>query len=208
MHSRLYRNEGQWEFTNVTESVLQNRLGAGLNGAWADFDNDGDLDLYFMGYESGPDRFLLNNGDGTFADWDGQPSSLLQVGNGMPVWGDYDNDGFLDLLITGPDHCRLFRHSGDGSFVEVTAVTPSPILPTLNRLPGPTTTTTATWTSSWPGRGQSQLPLPEQRQCQSLVEGPPQGDKLPTATASGQRFSPGRLKASWRVRCGRSRRNP
>ncbi len=123
--SRLYRNEGQWEFTNVTYSVLQNRLGNGLNGAWADFDNDGDLDLYFMGYESGPDRFLVNNGDGTFADWDGLPSTLLQVGNGMPVWGDYDNDGFLDLLVTGPDHCRLFRHSGVGSFVEVTAVHPT-----------------------------------------------------------------------------------
>jgi hypothetical protein len=123
-YSRLYRNEGQWEFINVTELVLQDRLGNGLSGAWADFDNDGDLDLYFMGYQSGPDRFLLNNGDGTFVDWDGQPKSLLQVGNGMPVWGDYDNDGFLDLLVTGPDHCRLFRHSGDDSFAEVTAVHP------------------------------------------------------------------------------------
>ena len=123
-NTRLYHNEGQGQFRAVTDSPWDSLTDRIMYSPWADPDNDGDLDLYFMGYESGPDRFLLNNGDGTFADWDGQPSSLLQVGNGMPVWGDYNNDGFLDLLITGPDHCRLFRHSGDGSFVEVTAVHP------------------------------------------------------------------------------------
>ncbi len=120
MNSRLYRNEGQGQFTNVTQSVLQSRLGQGLNGAWADFDNDGDLDLYFMGY-NGPDRFLLNNGDGTFADWAGYPAGLTSVANGMPVWGDYDNDGNLDLFLTqNTGHCRLFRSLGDGNFAEVT----------------------------------------------------------------------------------------
>ena len=53
-----------------------------------------------------------------------QPKSLLQVGNGMPVWGDYDNDGFLDLFITGPGHCRLFRNTADGNLLEVTAISP------------------------------------------------------------------------------------
>ncbi|MCL4180585.1 MAG: VCBS repeat-containing protein [Verrucomicrobia bacterium] len=124
MNSRLYRNAGQWQFTDVTQTVLQGRLGRGLNGAWADYDNDGDVDLYFMGYEDGPERFLLNNGDGTFAEWSGEPNSLLLVGNGLPVWGDYDNDGFLDLLITGPGHCRIFRNTTDGNLVEVMVGSP------------------------------------------------------------------------------------
>jgi enediyne biosynthesis protein E4 len=124
MNSRLYRNEGHWEFTNVTESVLQNRLPAGWNGAWGDFDNDGDLDLYFMGWTSS-ERFLINNGDGTFADWTGYPKALMNVSAGMPSWGDFDNDGLLDLLITqAGSHCRLFRNTGDGDFLEVLVGSP------------------------------------------------------------------------------------
>ncbi|MCL4181209.1 MAG: immunoglobulin domain-containing protein [Verrucomicrobia bacterium] len=96
--SRLYRNEGHWEFTNVTESVLQNRLGTSLNGAWADFDNDGLMDLLIT--QAGSHcRLFRNSGNGDF----------LEVMVGSPVvdpstaqsaaWADHDNDGDLDLFV-------------------------------------------------------------------------------------------------------------
>ncbi|MBE7504610.1 MAG: VCBS repeat-containing protein, partial [Verrucomicrobiales bacterium] len=118
--SRLYRNDGLSRFTDVTLTVLQGRVGQGFGGAWGDYDNDGDMDLIFVGRE-GPGRFLINDGDGTFSDWSGSPHAMLSVANGLPVWGDYDNDGHLDLLITQyGSHSRLFRSLGDGCFVEVT----------------------------------------------------------------------------------------
>lgn len=121
--SRLYRNDGDNQFTDVSSSAMppQKPLGQGFNAGWGDFDNDGDLDLYFMSYQ-GAERFLVNNGDGTFANWAGSPAALLtELGDGGAVWGDYDNDGYLDLFLArdgGPS--RLFRNQGDGNFVEVT----------------------------------------------------------------------------------------
>lgn len=124
--SRLYRNEGQGQFTDVSALVLQGRVGNGAGGAWADFDNDGDADLYFQRGNQGGD-FLVNNGDGTFTDWSGGPAALTQASGswGIPAWGDYDNDGWLDLLVTQYNgNGRLFRNQGEGNFIEVTTGSP------------------------------------------------------------------------------------
>jgi hypothetical protein len=124
--SRLFRNEGQRQFTDVSASVLQGRVGNGAGGAWADFDNDGDPDLYFAVGSTGG-VLLVNNGDGTFANWGGGPAALIQAsGNwGTPAWGDYDNDGWLDLLVPHDGgNGRLFRNLGEGNFIEITTGSP------------------------------------------------------------------------------------
>ena len=91
--------------------------------SFADYDNDGILDLYFTSTYSGRKSFFYKgNGDGTFIDdtW----LSGVRVDNG---WGnafaDYDNDGDLDLLVTGSDGVRLFRNDGnDNHWIHVQVV--------------------------------------------------------------------------------------
>ncbi|RLC89438.1 MAG: hypothetical protein DRI79_06950, partial [Chloroflexi bacterium] len=67
--NQLYQNDGQGQFTNVAEEAgVQDNLGRGRGAAWADYDNDGDLDLFIANAfsENAPNAFFRNNGDGTF----------------------------------------------------------------------------------------------------------------------------------------------
>jgi hypothetical protein len=134
--SRLYRNDGGLSFVDVTEEagIPAFRTGA---AAWADFDRDGDFDLYLVGYQPGDPtwcRHLVNRGDGTFRDA-GEASglSIPAIPGRYPAGAsvaDYDNDGDLDvyLTVTGwmngdtPEPNRLFRNNGVGKFVEVGAI--------------------------------------------------------------------------------------
>ncbi len=92
----LYRNEGNWRFTDVTEQAGVGDEGFGLGVAVADYDNDGDLDLYVNNF--GPNVLYGNNGDGTFTD----VTATARVGAGSKAGAgacflDADADGFLDL---------------------------------------------------------------------------------------------------------------
>ncbi len=111
-------------------ALLPEDNGSGL--AFGDYDNDGDDDLYVVNLAGPvltarsqlratrePGRLFRNRGDGTFEDVT-QSSGLRHVGWGMgAVWVDADDDGWLDLLITGLDEVRLFRNSGAGGFSDV-----------------------------------------------------------------------------------------
>ena len=95
-----------------------------------DYNNDGLLDIFFANgaeipslEKSRPDfynRLFRNNGDGTFTDVT-EKSGLAGVGYSMGVAaGDYDNDGFVDLYVTGFNRNQLFHNNGDGTFTDVT----------------------------------------------------------------------------------------
>ena len=143
--NRLFRQQTDGTFLDVTEPAGIGQEGYGQGVAIGDVDNDGDADVYVTNY--GADAFYRNNGDGTFA--------LQEAGLSNEAWGtsatfgDYDRDGYLDLYVANyvqfdpesvcrgkhgaPDYCnpqvfepaadRLFRNNGDGTFTDVSEQT-------------------------------------------------------------------------------------
>jgi hypothetical protein len=109
-------------------SLLPEDVGSGAG--FADYDNDGHIDLYVVNNpgpldaeitETSPGNVLYrNNGDGTFTDVT-EKAGVGDRGYGMGcVFGDYDNDGYLDLYVTNYGANVLYRNSGDGTFADVT----------------------------------------------------------------------------------------
>jgi hypothetical protein len=95
-----------------------------------DYNNDGFLDIFFTNGAAIPsleksdpsywNRLFRNNGDGTFTDVT-EKAGLQGIGYSMGVAaGDYDNDGFVDLYVTGVNRNQLFHNNGDGTFTDVT----------------------------------------------------------------------------------------
>ena len=110
------------------EKYLIETMGSGC--AWIDYDQDGLLDLYLVNGAATrvytpkqPLRSALyhNNGDGTFTDVTEKAGVGAEglFGMGVAV-GDYDNDGFPDLLVLGYGRCILYHNNGNGTFTDVT----------------------------------------------------------------------------------------
>lgn len=144
----LYRNNGDGTFTDVTkQSGFEKNYGFGMGCVSADYDNDGDADLFLTNY--GSNQLYRNNGDSTFSD------VTTQVGVGDSRWsvsasfGDYNLDGYLDLYVVnyldyqietahpcilegvhiycGPHEYpgaqdTLYQNNGDGTFTNVTKI--------------------------------------------------------------------------------------
>ncbi len=142
----LYHNNGDGTFTNVTaQAGFQKNNGYGMGCLSADYDNDGDADLYLTNF--GRNQLYRNNGDGTFTD----VTSHAGVGDShwsvSASFGDYNLDGYLDLYVVnyldyqietahacllegvhiycGPHEYpgardTLYRNNGDGTFTDVT----------------------------------------------------------------------------------------
>ena len=110
------------------ERYLPETMGPGC--AFLDYDNDGWMDVYIV--NSGPADFYTpktplrnalyrNNRDGTFTDVTEKAGVTGGTfGMGVAV-GDYDNDGYADLFVTGYGRCILYHNNGDGTFTDVTA---------------------------------------------------------------------------------------
>ena len=102
-YNRLYRNNGDGTFTDVTEKAGVKGAGYSMGVAAGDYDNDGYVDLYVVGVNQ--NQLLRNNGDGTFTDVTdkaGVPGTVPGLGKVWGVtagWFDYNNDGRLDLLV-------------------------------------------------------------------------------------------------------------
>jgi hypothetical protein len=118
----LFRNKGFGYFEDVTVAAghLGDPTGKGRGVAWADYDGDGDLDLYVANnHENQPNKLFRNKGDGTFEDV--ASTAGVEGGEANSVaWADYDGDGDLDLYVTNwkaPNN--LFRNKGDGTFEDV-----------------------------------------------------------------------------------------
>ncbi len=147
----LFRNNGDGTFTDVTQgSGLEQIAGYGQGVSVADYDNDGWPDLYITAY--GGNRLFRNNRNGTFTDVT-ERAGVADLAKELlwpqsSAWGDYDNDGHLDLFVCHyvhwspaldqaciapsgqrfycrpqvyePSHCTLYHNNGDGTFTDVT----------------------------------------------------------------------------------------
>jgi enediyne biosynthesis protein E4 len=144
---RLYRNNGNGSFTDVTEKAKLRDDGYGMGAIAADYDNDGFVDVFVTNFE----RNILyrNNGDGTFADVTARAGVAGSGWSTSAAFADFDGDGFLDLFVVRyldysveknyfcgdrvsgrRDYCHptlypaisnlLFRNMGNGTFTDVT----------------------------------------------------------------------------------------
>jgi hypothetical protein len=122
MRPSLLRNNGNGTFTDVTrEAGLMDPINT-MAAQWADYDNDGYLDL-FVCCERGPNRLYRNRGDGTFEEvaLNAGVRGKDMVCKGA-AWIDYDNDGYPDLFVTYLKSTpQLFHNNRNGTFTDVTA---------------------------------------------------------------------------------------
>ena len=125
--SVLYRNVGDGTFTDVTDkSGVWNPNGKGMGVVWCDYDNDADLDL-FVANDKVEDWLYRNEGNGTFKDV-GLTSgvALNEMGAAYssmaPIFGDIDNNGWFDLVITNfqDEPNSVYYNDGDGFFSDIT----------------------------------------------------------------------------------------
>lgn len=119
----LYHNNGHGTFTRVTGSPSSVPTADSWPCAWGDYDNDGFPDLFVAnGAElTARKNFLYHNeGNGTFTQvTQGAPVMAAAVWSGCS-WGDYDNDGFLDLFVSNYAGTNaLYHNNGDGTFTAV-----------------------------------------------------------------------------------------
>ena len=130
---RLFRNAAAGGFAERTAgSGLDQQLGV-LNLVGADYDNDGDVDIYAMRgawmerYGRIRNSLLRNDGNGRFVDVTRSAGVEEYLPTQAAVWGDFDNDGHVDLYVGNettaaqPAPASLYSNRGDGTFVEVAA---------------------------------------------------------------------------------------
>ena len=141
LYKNLLKETGEPNFQNVTREAQLFRKGnendreiggignTGAGIAWADYDNDGDLDLYWKSADFDVENALFrNNGDATFTDVTEETGTgVLQFvleanSQGAPSWTDVNHDGYIDLLVTNEgDKKILFLNDQEGSFKNITS---------------------------------------------------------------------------------------
>lgn len=117
MGSKLYRNEGADQFTELSPFPPHPGAGGARGVVWADYDNDGDLDLAEAMANNLQNKLYRNEGGDNF-------TTLDRFGAGVSstfAWGDYDNDGDLDLAVANwyGQQNKLYRNDGADNFTEL-----------------------------------------------------------------------------------------
>jgi len=136
--SHIYLNDGAGNYPSQSNIINFNLPNGSDNSGnygsvWTDFDNDGDLDLYIakcrqsVSNPSDPRRInvmFVNNGNGTFTE----NAAAYNINIGWQSWtasfGDIDNDGDLDLMVTNHDHAsQIMQNDGTGVYTDITSST-------------------------------------------------------------------------------------
>ena len=125
--TRIFRNNGNFVFTDIGANLIGLWWGS---VAWGDYDNDDDLDILITGsYVDSSyhriSRVYRNNGNSTFTDI---AAGLTGVMSGCAAWGDYDNDGDLDIILTGNSGTnplsKVYRNNGNSTFTYILTAIP------------------------------------------------------------------------------------
>lgn len=117
----LYRNNGDGTFQKITSGSPVTDGFASRSVNWTDFNNDGEMDLFVTNEGVQNENLYRNNGDGSFTKLSGGP--LLTAGSKTmsSSWGDYDNDGDLDVFLANDQaNDGLYRNDGNETFVKIT----------------------------------------------------------------------------------------
>ncbi len=120
--TRIYKNDQNGGFIledNISYSGKGIKEGSAI---WGDYNNDGYLDYLLYGNRSKDEnlwkiRLFKNNGNGTFDEIENLPFAVLK--SGCAAWGDYNNDGYIDLYISGyinGTYSYIYRNNGNGTF--------------------------------------------------------------------------------------------
>ena len=117
----VYENNGDGSFTRIVTGTITEENKRNFGSSWADYDNDGDLDLFVTNYYGGFNVLFANDGNGNFSKIIGR--KLVPPGSRSTAcsWVDYDNDGLLDLFATGSYGAFLLHNVGDGTLLQVTS---------------------------------------------------------------------------------------
>ncbi len=120
----FYRNSGDGTFENRSQAAGINDQLGGLVCYQADYNNDGRLDIFIPrgAWLDSPIRptLLRNDGAGKFTDVTREARLLDPVNSNAAAWGDYDNDGWIDLFVACErQRNRLYHNRGDGTFEDV-----------------------------------------------------------------------------------------
>ena len=116
----FYLNDGDGTFTKVTTGDFVTDSYCSFGVSAADYDNDGDIDLYVANYYDQDNILYRNNGDATFVRI--TEGDLVNDGGWsfVPGWADYDNDGDLDLYVSNNGVNHFYTNNGDATFTKVT----------------------------------------------------------------------------------------
>lgn len=126
-NNSLYLNNGSGNFTQVAgDSIVQDNKPS--DGAtWADTDNDGDMDCFVVNWYNVNNLFYTNNGAGNFTKINSGPHVNDLGYSETAAWGDYNNDGLVDLYVTNSAGIKrnfLYTNLGANTFTKVTTGTP------------------------------------------------------------------------------------
>ncbi|MBN1181442.1 MAG: VCBS repeat-containing protein [Bacteroidales bacterium] len=119
----LYKNNGDGSFTKITIGSIVNDVGNWYSSSWGDIDNDGFLDLFVTNVDAASNNKIYhNNGNETFTEITTGVMLSDKSYSTACAWGDYDNDGFVDLYVSNRSSGAnwLYKNNGDLTFSKIT----------------------------------------------------------------------------------------
>ena len=118
-HNLYYSATQLGAFAQLPGGVHVEDQGASRGVTWIDYDNDGDADLFVTNEDNTPNRLYQNQGDGTFLSIQDGVIATNAGSTMSATWGDYNNDGYMDLFICNYDSNNMLYKNGPDGFVEV-----------------------------------------------------------------------------------------
>lgn len=121
-NNKVYLNNGTGGFTSITSDTIVKDNKPSDGATWADMNNDGDMDCFVANWYNVNNMLYANNGSGTFAQISSGPTVNDFGYSETAAWGDYDNDGLVDLYVTnswGVKKNFLYHNSGNNVFTKI-----------------------------------------------------------------------------------------
>ena len=123
-NNELYINQGNGSFTTVTNQPIVFDASPSDGATCADADNDGDIDCFMVTWYGEPNFYYRNDGNGQFTHLPNAATGTTGTHSETAAFGDYDNDGLVDLYITNSEsdlRNMLYRNTGNHTYTKISA---------------------------------------------------------------------------------------